>query len=358
MVVMSNSLGTTGAMWEPQLRALVQRFRVVRYEHRGHGGTAALPGPYTLEDLGGDLLEVIDSLEVEGVSMIGLSLGAMVGMWLAANPPGRVERLVVACAAGSLPPASAWEQRARLVRESGTPSLLETLLGRWFTPEFLERSPAMAGVVAGMLEQTSPEGYAACAEAVGSADLWASLASIRAPTLVLAGDADPVVDPAMALRVHQAIPGSSFRVIPHGAHLLNLEQASAFNSAVMEHLCGTAIERGQAVRRAVLGDAHVERSDAAAGGFGGSFVDFITRYAWGEVWTRPGLDRRTRSALTVAVLTALGRSEELELHLRAALRNGMSEEEIAEVLIHTAVYAGVPASNSAFALARRVLEDR
>ena len=117
-------------------------------------------------------------------------------------------------------------------------------------------------------------------------------------------------------------------------------------------------EQGMRVRREVLGDEHVDRALAQSTPLTKPFQEFITRHAWGAVWTRPGLDRRIRSAITVAVLAALGREQELELHLRAAVRNGLSEEEIAEVLIHTAVYAGVPAANAAFAIAQRVLSDR
>lgn len=356
VVVLSNSLGTTSAMWDPQMAALAQRFEVVRYEQRGHGGTAVEPGACTIGDLGGDLLEVLDLVGAQRASVVGVSLGGMVGMWVAANHPDRVERLVVACSAASLPPAQSWQQRAALVRGSGPGALLEACLGRWFTASYLERNPEVVGLVADMLGQASAEGYATCAEAIGSADLWADLAGIRAPTLVLAGASDPVVSPAMALRVQQAITGSSLRVLADAAHLLNVEQAPAFTAAVIEHLSGTASERGRSARADVLGEEHVARSEGGGGGFGAPFVDFMTKYAWGEVWTRPGLDRRTRSALTLALLTALGRTDELALHVRGALRNGMSEAEIAEVLIHTAVYAGVPASNSAFAVARRVLE--
>ena len=116
-------------------------------------------------------------------------------------------------------------------------------------------------------------------------------------------------------------------------------------------------EAGLAVRRAVLGDAHVDRARARTTPFTAAFQDFITRYAWGEVWTRPALERRSRSMITLAVLTALGRENEIEMHVRGALRNGLSPEEIGEVLLHTAVYAGVPAANAAFAIARRVIEE-
>ncbi len=355
-LVLSNSLGTTSSLWDPQMPALRHRFRVVRYEHRGHGGTDAPPGPYTIADLAGDLLGVLDTVGAERASVMGVSLGGMVAMWLGAHRPERVERLVLACTAPQLPPPDAWAERAAQVRAHGTGQLLEGLLGRWFTPGWLVGHPAMRAEVAGMLGSASPEGYAGCCEAIGAMDQWADLAGIDAPTLVIGGAADPVSPPETAARMHRAIAGSTLVVLAGAAHLANVEQAGRFTDAVLGHLSGTPFERGDATRRAVLGDAHVDRSAAGSTPMTESFSELLTRYAWGEIWTRPGLDRRTRSAVTVAVLAALGRSEELALHVRGARRNGLSDDEIAEVLLQVAVYAGVPAANSAFGVARRALE--
>ena len=158
----------------------------------------------------------------------------------------------------------------------------------------------------------------------------------------------------------EAVPGARLVVLPQAAHLANLEQPVAVNALLQAHLepAGTTpYERGMQVRRSVLGEAHVDRSTARATDLTRPFQEFITRYAWGEVWSRPGLDRRTRSMLTLALLTALGQEHELALHVRAAVTNGLTVDEIGEVLLHTAVYAGVPASNSALAVAQQVLTD-
>ena len=356
VLVLSNSLGTTADMWAPQMPALTARFRVVRYEVRGHGGTGAPDGPYTLDDLGADLLSVIDRVGVERASVLGLSLGGTTAMWLATHHPERVERLVVACSAPYWPPPELWLERIERMRAGRPVELLEGLLGRWFTPDFAARRPDVRSQVAAMLEATRPEGYAGCCAALAGADLRPALASIAAPTLVLAGAADPAVPTAASAALAEAIPGASLQVVAPGAHLLNVEQPDRFTAAVVDHLCGSAVERGRAMRRAVLGDAHVDRSEKAVSPLTAPFSELITRYAWGDIWTRPGLDRRTRSCITVAMLVALGRHEELELHLRGARRNGLSDAEIGEVILQAAVYAGVPAANSAFALARRVLE--
>jgi 3-oxoadipate enol-lactonase/4-carboxymuconolactone decarboxylase len=356
VLVLANSLGTSSAMWDPQMGVLRQRFRVVRYEHRGHAGTPAPAGPYSIDELGADLLGVIDLVGAERVSIAGVSLGGMVAMWLAARYPERVERLVLACTAPQLPPASAWIERAATVRASGPSALTVTLLGRWFTPGFVERRPDVASGVADMLAQVSPEGYAGCCEAIAGMNLWDDLAHITAPTLVLAGASDPVCPPDVALRLHQAVAGSSLIVIPGASHLANIEQAERFTAAVVDHLIGTEMERGRAMRRAVLGDAHVNRSEADQSALTASFTEFFTRSAWGDVWTRPGLDRRSRSCVTLGILIALGRVDELELHLQGARHNGLSVEEITEILLHASIYAGVPAARTAFVVARRVFE--
>lgn len=357
VLVLGSSLGTTAAMWAPQLPALVHRFRVVRWELPGHGGAPSRPGPITVGDLAADVRELLDHLGVERASVGGVSLGAMTAMALAANHPDRVERLVVACTAAHLPPASAWHDRAALVRRDGTAPLLPTLLTRWFTAGFPGSHPEVVERAAAMLAGTDPQSYAACCEAIAGMDLRTDLAAIEAPTLVIAGADDPATPPAAALDLHQAIAGSSLTVIAHAAHLANLEQPDAFSSVLLDHLAGSAVERGRATRREVLGTAHVERSTAGATAFNAAFLDLITRYAWGEIWTRPGLDRATRSCITLAMLTALGRFDELPLHVKGAVRNGLTEEQIAEVLLQAAIYCGVPAANTAFHVARRALDE-
>lgn len=336
---------------------LAARFRVVRYEHRGHGGTDGPPGPYSLDDIGADLLAVLDEVGAERAAVMGLSLGATTALWLAIHHPERVDRLVLACGTSHWPPAHAWHTRIEQVRNDGPASLLEVLLGRWFTPRFVAARPDIRPVVAAMLQSASVEGYAGCCAALAEVDLRPALATVSAPTLVLAGNADPVLPIASAAELAASIPDASLQVISPAAHLLNMEQPDRFAAAAVEHLAGLSVERGRATRRAVLGDAHVDRAEQAVSPLSAPFSDLITRYAWGDIWTRPGLDRRTRSCITLAMLVSLGRFDELGLHLRGARRNGLTDSEIGEVLLQTAVYCGVPAANSAFAVARRVLED-
>lgn len=358
LLVLSNSLGTTMDLWAPQVPALAQRFRILRYEHRGHGGTPAPAGPYHLADLGGDVLDLLDHLGEPTASVAGVSLGGMVALWLAVHHPDRVDRLVLACTAAHLPSPESWAERAANVRAEGVASLREGLLERWFPAGFVAARPDMAALVTAMLEAADREGYAGCCEAIGAMDQRGDLGRVAAPTLVIAGADDPVTPPGVALELAGEIPGAGLLVLPGASHLANLAAPERFSAAVTEHVAGgTITELGETTRRQVLGDRHVDRSAAGARPFSAPFTDLITRYAWGDIWTRPGLDRPVRSAITLAMLTALGRFDELALHVRGARRNGLTDEQIREVLLQAAVYCGVPAARSAFAVAEATLAE-
>ena len=354
VLVLGNSLGTTSEVWGPQLPALTARFRVVTTELPGHGGRRHDGRPLTIDDLGRSLLALLDHLDVGRASLAGISLGGMVSMWVAAHAPERVDRLVLCSTAARLPPASSWTERAAAVRAEGAMALLPTLLDRWLTPA---APSAQRELVTGMLATVDDSGYAACCEAIGAMDLRPDLARITAPALVIGGALDPVCPAPTTLDLHTAIAGSELVIVPGAAHLANVEQAERVTTAIVHHLAGLPAGRGMAVRREVLGDAHVDRAVAATSPFTAPFQDLVARLAWGEVWTRPGLDRRTRSCVTLAMLVALGRFEELAMHVRGARRNGLTPDEIGEVLLQTAVYCGVPAANRAFAEAARVLDE-
>jgi len=358
VLVLANSLGTTTAMWDEQLTALSQRFLVVRYDHRGHGRSSATPGPYTIELLGADCLAVLDDLGAARASLCGLSIGGAVALWVAAHAPDRVERLVLCCTRPAFPPPEQWADRAALVRAQGTAPLLDVLMGRWFSPSFEDTDGAMRRRVDGMLRTVDPEAYAGCCEALGAMDQTAVLAAVVAPTLVVGGAHDPVSPPADAAALATGIAGSALVVLSGAAHLANIEQPARFTEAVLSHLADPPAIRGDRVRRSVLGDEHVDRAAAGATEFTAGFQDLVERTAWGEIWTRPGLDPATRSCITLSMLVALGHFDELEFHIRGARRNGLTGAQIAEVLLQTAIYCGFPAANRAFAVARRALHER
>jgi 3-carboxy-cis,cis-muconate cycloisomerase/3-oxoadipate enol-lactonase len=235
VLVLANSMGTTMAMWYHQLQALEERFRVLFYDHRGHGGSDLLPGPSTMEQLGGDLLGLLDDLGLDRVSFCGLSLGGMVGMWLAANAPDRVDRLVLCCTSAKVD-AEAYLERAAKVRAGGTGSVAGEVLERWFTPAFRERGRGEVEWAAAMLTATPDEGYAGCCEAIAAMDLRADLPRITAPTLVLAGRDDPATPPAHAEAIAAAIADARLEVVPGAAHLANIEQPGPVTRLLLEHL--------------------------------------------------------------------------------------------------------------------------
>lgn len=235
VLVLSNSLGTTLELWEPQLPALTRTHRVIRYDHRGHGRSPVPPGPYTVAELGRDLVELLDDLDVERVSLCGLSIGGVVGMWLACNAPDRLDRLVLACTRPSFPRRQ-WVERAATVRAGGVAAVADAVVGRWFTPSFLDSSPTTVEQFRSMLTETSSEGYAACCDALAGLDLTDTLSGIRASTLVLTGSEDPVAPPDLGAQLAASIPGASHAVIAGAAHIANVEQPEAFTAHVLEHL--------------------------------------------------------------------------------------------------------------------------
>ena len=358
VVVLVGSLGTTMSVWDHQLPALLAWRRVLRVEHPGHGGAEVPEGEGSVEALGRRVVRLLDRLGFAEVDFAGLSLGGLVGMWLASRYPGRVRRLALCCTAASFAAPEVYLERARQVRAFGTAGIVPAVVARWFTDAFVSKNPVMAAEFAAMLQSVDPAGYAYCCEAVASADFYSDLGRVGAPALVLAGGEDPVVTVEMAGATKKALPGSSLVVLAGGAHLANVEVPRAFNDALVPHLVGSAPVRGEKARREVLGDAHVERALAGASQFTQPFQELLARWPWGEVWARPGLAVRERRLVTIAILASLGRLDELEMHLREAVAGGVGEDELQAVLFHVAAYAGVPAANSAFAVADRVVRTR
>ncbi|WP_441296811.1 bifunctional 3-oxoadipate enol-lactonase/4-carboxymuconolactone decarboxylase PcaDC [Allokutzneria sp. A3M-2-11 16] len=342
VVVLSSSLGSDLRVWDRQAEALVRAgYRVVRYDHRGHGGSPAPKGPYTLAELASDVVEMLDAYEIRRAHFVGLSLGGMVGMWLAANVPQRIDQLVLCCTSITPGTEEAWARRAETVRREGISAVVDEVLGRWF-------SSSADDFWREMFVATSAEGYASCCAAIQGMDLANELPKITAPTLVIAGEHDRATPPEDGLRIATGIPYSRLAVVPGAAHLGPVERATEFTELILDHLGGNKRTAGEAVRREVFGDAHVDAAEPSP------FQDYITEAVWGSIWTRPGLDRKTRSCITLAILVALRCHDELALHVRAAPGNGLTAEEIDEVILHTAAYAGVPAANSAFLVARSV----
>jgi 3-oxoadipate enol-lactonase len=236
VLVMANSLGTTLRMWDEGAPALRERFRLLRYDHRGHGGSPVPPGLYTIEDLGRDALALLDGLGIERFSWCGLSIGGMVGMWLASEAPERVEGLVLCCTSALLGPRELWDERIRVARKEGMDALVDSVVVRWFTPEFFSAHPETVENAAAMLRGTDSEGYAGCCAAIRDMDLRDRLGQIRAPTLVISAAEDPATPPEHGELIRDSIPGAGFEVIPGASHLANIEQPEVVTRAILDHL--------------------------------------------------------------------------------------------------------------------------
>lgn len=239
VVVLASAIATDMRMWNPQRAVLSQDFRVLRYDQRGHGGSPTPPGPYRIDDLGTDLVGLLDRLEIERAHVCGVSLGGMVGMWMGIHAPERVDRLVLACTAPERGPADRWHQRARQARESGLESMADDAVSRWISSELPEERAGDLALLREMFVGTDEAGYAACCEAIGGMDFRDALHRVVAPTLVISGGNDPAVPIEDARALAEAIPGARHVNIADASHLANVDAAETFNELVLQHLRGS-----------------------------------------------------------------------------------------------------------------------
>ncbi|MBO3275404.1 3-oxoadipate enol-lactonase [Pseudomonas schmalbachii] len=238
VLVLSNSLGTDLHMWDAQIPAFSEHFRVLRYDTRGHGGSSVTDGPYNIEQLGRDVLALLDALNIAKACFCGLSMGGLIGQWLAINAPERIERLVLCNTAAKIGDESVWNPRIETVLAGGAQAmrdLRDASIARWFTADFAQAQPGKVEPIVGMLAQTSPQGYAANCAAVRDADFREQLTAIQAPTLVVCGAADPVTTTEHGRFMQERIRGAEL-VELHAAHLSNVEAGEHFTRRVLDFL--------------------------------------------------------------------------------------------------------------------------
>jgi 3-oxoadipate enol-lactonase/4-carboxymuconolactone decarboxylase len=361
------SLGTTTAVWSGVVDALhrdqaLTDLRILEIDLPGHGESPAATEPFTVHDLATAVLDVIDELGDSEFHLAGISLGGAVALDLVLGEPTRVQSLTMVCSGARIGSPDGWAERARGVRASGTASLVTGSASRWFAPGFLGQDAGVGARALAELLDVDDESYGYCADALGRFDLTTEATALTRPALIVSGDLDAVTTPAAMRALADSISGSTYLNLPGASHLATLERPAEIARALARHLAGArgrseTARVGDTIRRAVLGDAHVDAAYAATTPATAAFQDFIGRYAWGEIWARPGLSRRDRSIATLASLVTAGHETELRMHLRAALRNGLTQEELSEILLHTSLYAGLPAANSAFAVLRDVLTN-
>jgi 3-oxoadipate enol-lactonase/4-carboxymuconolactone decarboxylase len=356
LLLLGPSVGTSAeTLWARCASRMRGDFHIVGWDLPGHGRSAPATSGYTMADLARAALAVADEQRPgEPFHYAGDSIGGAVGLQLLLDAPDRVAKAALLCTGAKIGEPSAWHDRAALVRAEGTESVVAGSIERWFAPGFLERRPQAAGALLAALRATDPESYAYACEALALFDVREELSRIEQPVLAVAGAHDKPTPVAGLRLIADEVLDGRLVVLDDVAHLAPAELPDGVATLLDGHF---GDDRGLAVRRAVLGDAHVDRSQAGTTEFTRDFQDYITAYAWGGIWTRPGLDRRSRSMITLTALVALGHQEELAMHVRAARTNGLTDDEIKEVLLQTAVYCGVPAANTAFRIAQKVLAE-
>jgi len=375
LLVLGPSLGTSATtLWSAAAQHLARDFQVVAWDLPGHGTNRfPLPDeePLTVAGLASDVLELVDSL-VDGFGparfhYAGDSVGGAVGLQLLLDAPQRVASATLLCTGARIGSPETWQERVDTVRASGTPALVSASAARWFAPGFLDREPERGSALLHALQDADDAGYVAVCEALAAFDVRDRLPEVKVPVLAVAGSTDAVTPPSNLALVAEGVADGRLVVLDGVGHLAPAEapevvarliRDQAYGAPERDYLTVAQLrEQGMTVRREVLGAEHVERATAAATDLTSDFQEFITEYAWGGIWTRPGLDRRARSLVTLTALVARGHHEELAMHLRAARTNGVSVDEIKELLLQTAIYCGVPDANTAFRIAQKVLGD-
>ncbi|MGH3335834.1 MAG: 4-carboxymuconolactone decarboxylase, partial [Nocardioides sp.] len=371
LLVLGPSLGTSATtLWSACAAHLTDAFDVVAWDLPGHGHNRSVPEEsFTMDELAAGVLEVIDTLLAErgqtggAFAYAGDSVGGAVGLQLMLDVPDRVESAVLLCTGARIGDPDMWADRIGQVSSSGTPSIVSASTERWFGPGFLDREPERGSALLHALQEADDAGYCQACGVLAAFDVRDRLAEIGAPVLAVAGATD-VATPTERLReIAEGVKDGQLVELNGVAHLAPAEAPEIVARLIRHHVLGeveqprTTYDAGMAVRREVLGDAHVDRADAATTDFTRDFQELITNFAWGTIWTRPGLDRRSRSLITLTALVARGHHEELAMHLRAARTNGVTVDEIKELLLQTAIYCGVPAANTAFRIAQQVLAE-
>ncbi|MER7559233.1 alpha/beta fold hydrolase [Nocardioides sp. NPDC126508] len=366
ILVVGPSLGTSvTALWSATAELLADSFHVIGWDLPGHGHGAPTTEPFSMADLAAGVLACIDRVltdrgERHGTfAYAGDSVGGAVGLQLLLDAPTRVSAAVLTNTGAKIGEPDGWTDRATTVRGAGTASQIAGSTQRWFAPGFLEREPARGGALLHSLRDADAESYALVCEALAAYDVRGRLAEIAAPVLTIAGVDDAPTPPASLEEIAVGVRNGRLVTLDAVGHLAPAEAPHAVSTLITSHVTASdpAYAAGMNVRRQVLGDPHVDRATAAITDVNRDYQDLITRYAWGTIWTRPGLARRDRSIGVLTALVAGRHFDELEFHLRAALTNGLTREEIIEVLLQTSIYVGVPAANTAFAVANRVLNE-
>ena len=359
VLIFSNSLGSEMMMWDELIPFLLPYFRVLQYDTRGHGSSSGFQpeNKKTIDQLGEDVINLMNELNIETAYFCGLSMGGLIGQYLGINYPNRFKKIVLSNTGAKIGNDERWNSRIETISKNGMEAIVNDTMERWFTDEFRKQNPERVAETHDMFLRSNVQGYSNCCYAIRDADFREQLQNMNVETLVITGDEDPVTNIEQAEFLVANIPNATLKVL-HARHLAATELPEEFAKVLIDFFVGDqTFEKGMHVRRSVLGDTHVDKANSKINDFNADFQSFITNYAWGEIWTRPGMSKHNRSLITMAMLIALNRPAEFKMHVKAAFNNGVTVEEIKEVIVQSALYCGLPAANDAFHLAQEVFKE-
>lgn len=365
LVILAHPLGMTQAVWDDLLAALLPRYRVLTWDLPGHGASEAWPAngsEITPEALAAESLALADLAGAERFHFVGTSIGGVIGQQLLKSNAERLISATLTNTGAVIGNIELWTSRAERVREEGLAEMASEIVPRWFAPELVARMPALDQGWRVQMGRTDDESYVLLCEMLGRTDFRGQLKGRGVDVHLLGGSEDMATPPETLQALAAECDGAPLEVIERIAHVPSVEAPemvakrllkwmASDRSRVGEH--GVTYAEGLETRKQVLGEVHVARSTENATSLDAPFQQMITRLAWGELWGNQDLSHAERSMITTGILAALGR-EELELHLKTARRIGISEAQLRQVLMHVAIYGGVPAANHAFALAKQL----
>ncbi len=359
-VVFANSLSTDFRIWDAVVHGLGRSVNTLRFDKPGHGLSAVPQTALTISDYAAIVVALLDTLQIQRCIFVGLSIGGVIGQRLALMHPDRLEQLVLSNTAPKIGTADSWNERINTVQQQGMAAVSETVLNRWFPAPFQAAHPDELAGYRAMIEQTAPLGHIRACEAIRDEDLTGQIQAIRVPTLCIGGTDDASTPPGLVQAMADQIPNARCELIAGAGHIPCVQMPDTVTALIREFIMPqpqreSLHDVGMTTRRAVLGDAHVDRAEANKTDFDADFQRYITENAWGSIWSRPGLTHRERSLITIALLAALSHEDELAMHIRATRNTGATPDDVKEVLLHTAVYAGVPVTNGAMKLAKEIL---
>lgn len=354
-----NSLGTDFRIWDEVVENLRNDGSILCFDKRGHGLSESTNQPLSIQDYAEDLMGLMDALDIQTCVLVGLSIGGMIGQYLAIHHPERLEKLILSNTAPKVGNENQWNSRIEAIKKEGIASISSNILERWLSANFLNTQTSAVAGLKRMLENCDNNGYIRACEAIRDMFLGDQIQQISTPTLCLAGSEDVATAPELVAAMATNIAQAKYFLIEGVGHLPCVEvpeQVSTLIREFSEDDTLTLYEKGMKTRRMVLGNAHVDKAEANKTDFDKDFQTYITNNAWGAIWSRPHLTKRERSLITIAILTALKLEEELAMHIRATRNTGASEQDVKEVLLHTGIYAGVPVTNGAMKIAKNIFQ--